>query len=94
VITADIESWLIAKQSNAQWQAQLLVYINRWIALGTTTTTITGGSVCEIQGVTNDPNAERSLLRDKVQKMVPFYKKYQYLAKLAGGGGTTIEFIR
>ena len=66
--------------------AQLLVYINRWIALGTQVTTIEKGMVGTTTQVTNRPQDERALIREYTRNTVPFFTRYAYLKKQMGDG--------
>jgi hypothetical protein len=80
-------------------------YLNRWIALGTSTVSIASGSVSQdLTQITSDPKDERALLREYIRNKVPVYTRYAYLQKLAGDGvssqgvsehaGTSIQIIR
>ncbi len=83
--------------------AQVLVYVNRWIALGTRTSKISTGNVGDLSQVTNDPKEERQLIREFIRGAIPFWTRYAYLLKQsgdgvssspAGGGRTSIPFVR
>lgn len=54
---------------------ELTTLLDRWIALGTDCTSIDGGSVESIAGLTDNPDKERQVIRDMVITIVPYYRK-------------------
>ena len=88
-----INTWLDTLDST-NGETQLITNLNRWIALGTRTAKIEGGSVDDVSGVTVNPMDERALIKDRVQKIVPFFRKLEVMMHENQTGAQSIIFLR
>lgn len=66
-----LTTWLDALDSDTE--TKLLTYISRWDTIGTTAVAMQQGAVGQLNGVTLDYTQERGIIRQRVQKMVPFF---------------------
>jgi hypothetical protein len=72
-------------------QAELEALIDAWIALGTNTDTISGGSIGSITGYDFNPNKDRSEIQKQVLIIVPCYRHHMQFLRQTDG---CIEIIR
>lgn len=77
-----INTWV--NNMSAEAITALCVYLDRWIALGTSTIRVENGQVDDVGSVTKDPREEREQIRQLVVTLVPFYKIHEVMAKRAG----------
>lgn len=84
-----INAW-VANMS-AEAVTALCVYLDRWIALGTSTIRIEGGQVDDISGVTKDNREECVKIKELVLALVPFYQFHEVLAKRAGAAANGLN---
>ena len=79
--------------SDADTEAALKVYLNKWIALGTDVTTIDSGSLGNLSGLNDDPERERLEIRRQVLVIVPFYRHHEELLR-ASKASSTVPILR
>jgi hypothetical protein len=77
---------------DASLETALKVYVDRWIALGTKTIRIDGGSVGNVSGVIQGPQEERQLIMQRVVVLVPFYRSH--LQMMDQGQSVNIPSVR
>jgi len=65
-----IQSW--HQSLTSEVEAQLVIYLNQWIALGVDMTVIDQGSIGSIAGVSDSPAVEREEIRRRVLTICPF----------------------
>jgi hypothetical protein len=68
-------------------EAKLKLLLVAWNDLGFDTTRMEGGAVGSIQGLTDDPDNERRIIRQRVLVIVPFYRKQDEMLRMAKNTG-------
>jgi len=89
----EIETYLDTLDSDSG-ETELTAYINRWIAIGTKTPKIEGGSVGDVNGITFDYDHERSVIERRIRTIVPFYKHHEVTRLNRGNDSINIQVIR
>lgn len=72
-------------------QAVLESYLDDWIDLGTDVTSIDGGSIGNISGVTMNIGAEREEIRRQTLVLVPFWRAHDEIQRSRGGSVSLIR---
>ena len=70
-----IQNRITEIEADADLLSLLQDNLNDWIALGNNVTTLQGG-IGELNGVDDDPNRERNIIRAKIITKVPFYRHH------------------
>ncbi len=86
-----INTWVT--QMSASAVTALQVYLDRWIALGTSTIRIENGNVDDVGSVTKDPREEREQIRKLVVALVPFYQYHEVLTRRAGQAANSMNVM-
>lgn len=74
-------------------EAKLMVYLDRWIQIGTDVVVLNGG-VGPVQGVASDPEKERWEIQRQVKGMVPFYRAHEEIARAGASGNASVGIVR
>lgn len=88
-----ILAYVVALVTDTDVQTVLVALLNRWIALGTDTTTVVSGQIGDISGVTADPNNERLEIRRQTLVLVPFWHYHEELERSSRAGNTIIPKV-
>jgi hypothetical protein len=81
----------------AEEEQKLLVYIDRWEAIGTNITSVDAGAFGTSSGMTFSADAELERIRQRVKNMVPvrhYWENVQQSAAESGSAGISISAIR
>ena len=76
-----IQQRLTTIASDTDLEAVLSGLLDRWIELGTKTTTVVDGRVGGVDGIDYDPNRERLEIRAQVIVIVPFYRHHESMER-------------
>lgn len=88
-----ITTYVNALIADVDVAAVLTTLLDRWVALGTDTTTVSGGQVGEISGVTVDPAAERLEIRRQTLVLVPFWHYHEEIERSQAASRTIIPKV-
>ena len=65
--------------------------LTNWDALGSDMTSIDGGSIGDIQGITYSAERNRERIAKKVRGIVPYYRSYDLILRNPGGATVFIS---
>jgi len=79
-----IQSKITEIEGIAALEAILVAYLDDWVAMGTNVTTIDAGGIGDLNGLSDDPDRERTVIRGKVLGIVPFYRAHEEMKGTMG----------